>query len=520
MSTRKWRILLVLPVVVVGTVLFLAGRTWYAQTRFQVVEATIEDVHRAYQSGELTTRQVVQLYLDRIEAYDQQGPNINSVITLNPDALEEADRLDAAFRASGLVGPLHGIPVLLKDQVDVAGLPTTLGSIVRKDFVAAHDAFVVEKVKEAGGIILAKMTLGEMAGGDTYGSLFGATSNPYDLLRTAGGSSGGPGAGIAANFGVVGIGQEGSASMRRPAAWNALVGLRPTRGLVSSTWGSTGLGPMTRTVTDAAKLLDVMVGYDPEDPITAFGVGHMPDGSYAQFLDERGLQGARLGVLRESIGLRSNPDATDFKEIETGLERAVDELRAAGAEMVPIVIPHLKELLVAVDAGSRAIHLDELDNGENSWSIRYPNAPYRNQEEMRKSPDYAKVFISPNRPGLAQSAITLAREQLLMVVLKVMADNELDAIVHRSVEHSPGLIEDGINPPYKNMDGAIRLNTMLRWASNITVPAGYTSLGHPVGITFLGKPYSEPELIKLAYAYEQATHHRRPPDSTPELSRE
>ena len=515
MNTGKWRILLVLPVVVVGTVLFLAGRTWYAQTRFQVVEATIEDVHRAYQSGELTTRQVVQLYLDRIEAYDQQGPNINSVITLNPDALEEADRLDAAFRASGLVGPLHGIPVLLKDQVDVAGLPTTLGSIVRKDFVAAHDAFVVEKVKEAGGIILAKMTLGEMGGGDTYGSLFGATRNPYDLLRTAGGSSGGPGAGIAANFGMVGVGQEGWASIRRPAAWNALVALRPTRGLVSSTWGSTGLGPMTRTVTDVAKLLDVMVGYDPDDVITALGVGHVPEGSYTQFLDETGLQGARIGVLGESIGLRSNPDATDFREIETLFDSAVDELRAAGAEMVPIVIPHVKELMVAVYAGSLAIPLDDFE--DEPWATRYPNAPYKNQEEMRKAPEYSKVFISPNKADLGQSATTLAREQLLMVVLKVMADNELDAIVHRSVEHSPALIAEGINPPYRNMDGAIRLNTMLRWASNITVPAGYTSLGHPVGITFLGKPYSEPELIKLAYAYEQATHHRRQPDSTPEL---
>lgn len=506
------RTLLVLALVV-GALLLAGVRSWRAQAPFQLVEATIEDVHRAYQSGELTTRQLVQMYLDRIEAYDKQGPKINSVITLNPKALEEADKLDAAFKASGFVGPLHGIPLVLKDQVDMAGLPTTYGSIVRKDFIAARDAVVVEKVKKAGGIFLAKATLGEMGGGDTYGSLFGATRNPYDLLRTPGGSSGGPGASVAANFAMVAIGQEGSASVRRPAAWNALVGLRPTRGLVSSTRGSTGLSPMARTVTDAVKLLDAMVGYDPEDLITAHGVGHVPK-TYTEFLDKNGLQGARIGVLSESIGIRSNPNAQDFKEIETLFNTAVGELRAAGAQVVPIVIPHLKQLMAAVDAGARAIRLDD----EDPWA-NYPNRPYKNEEEMRKSPEYSKVFISPNRPGLAQSSITMAREQLLMVVLKVMADNQLDAIVHRSVEHSPSLIEEGINPPYKNMDGAIRLNTMLWWASNVTVPAGYTSPGLPVGMTFMGRPYAEPVLIKLAYAYEQATHHRKPPMSTPELQR-
>jgi Asp-tRNA(Asn)/Glu-tRNA(Gln) amidotransferase A subunit family amidase len=503
--------------IVAGALLFVAVPAWRAQTRFQVVETTIEQVHAAYKSGELTARQLVQMYLDRIEAYDKQGPRINSVITLNPNALAEADKLDAALKASGFVGPLHGIPLVLKDQVDMAGLPTTYGSIVRKDFVAARDSVAVEKVKKAGGIFVAKVTLGEMGGGDTYGSLFGATRNPYDLLRTPGGSSGGPGAAVAANFATVGIGQEGSASVRRPAAWNSLIGLRPTRGLVSSTRGATGLSPMARTVTDAAKLLDAMVGYDPEDPITAHGVGHIPK-TYTEFLDRNGLKGARIGVFSESVGIRSNPNAADYKEIEALFNRAVGELRSAGAEMIPITIPHVKELMAAVDenAGGRAIRFDGED--EDSWA-NYPNRPFKNEEEMRKSPDYAKVFISPNRPGLYQSAFTTVREQLLMTVLKVMADHQLDAIVHRSVEHSPSLIEEGLNPPYKNMDGAIRLNTQLWWASNLQVPAGYTAGGLPVGITLLGRPYAEPVLIKLAYAYEQATKHRKPPASTPELQR-
>jgi amidase len=510
MAIRSTRTLAVVAIVA-GALFFVAVPTWRAQAPFQVMETTIADVHSAYKSGQLTARQLVQMYLQRIETYDKQGPKINSVITINPKALEEADRLDAAFKASGFVGPLHGIPLVLKDQVDMGGLPTTMGSIVRKDFIAARDAFVVDKVKKAGGIFIAKVTLGEMGGGDTYGSLFGATRNPYDLLRTPGGSSGGPGASIAANFAMAGIGQEGSASVRRPSAWNSLVGLRPTRGLVSSTRGSTGLSPMARTVTDAAKLLDAMVGYDPEDMITAHGVGYIPK-TYTEFLDKNGLRGARIGVFSESVGIRSNPNAEDFKEIERLFNRAVGELKTAGAEVIPIAIPHVKELMVAVDAGSRALRLDEKDPWAN-----YPNRPYKNEEEMRKSPDYKKVFISPNRPGLAESAFTLAREQLLMVVLKVMADNRLDAIVHRSVEHSPSLIEEGLNPPYKNMDGAIRLNTMLWWASNVNVPAGYTSGGLPVGITFLGRPYAEPVLIKLAYGYEQATHYRKPPSTTPEI---
>ena len=267
---------------------------------FHLLEATIEDVHNAYESGDLTSRQLVQLYLDRIEAYDKNGPNINSIITLNPQALEEADRLDAAFNASGFVGPLHGIPVIVKDQADAKGMPTTLGSVLLKDYFPEKDSFAVAKLREAGAIILGKSTLGEWGGGDTYGSLFGVTRNPYALDRTVGGSSGGTGGSISANFATVGVGQEGFASIRRPSTWNSLVGMRPTGGLISRSgvyagWPSINgsLGPMTRTVKDLATLLDALVGYDPEDPLTAQGVGNIPD-SYTDFLDNNGLQGARL----------------------------------------------------------------------------------------------------------------------------------------------------------------------------------------------------------------------------------
>src|SRR5690242_19919621 len=286
---------------------------------FEITETSIDQIHAAYKSGKLTTRQVVQAYLDRIQAYDQQGPKINAVITVNPKALEEADRLDAQYKSSSFAGPLHGIPVLVKDEIDTAGMPTTLGTVVFKDYRPPLDAFAIDKLRKAGAIILGKATLSEFAAGDTYGSIFGVTRNPYDLERTVGGSSGGSGAALAANFSTVTIGEETVASIRRPAGWNAVLALRPTPGLVSRSGMWDGyptvhaqMGPMARTVRDLATVLDGMVGYDPEDPVTALGVGKY-DGSYTRFLDAGALNGARIGILRETIGNQSDPNAPDFK---------------------------------------------------------------------------------------------------------------------------------------------------------------------------------------------------------------
>ena len=495
---------------------------------FRLMEASIEDIHNAYQSGELTSRQLVQLYLDRIEAYDKNGPNINSIITLNPRALEEADRLDAAFTASGFIGPLHGIPVIVKDQADAQDMPTTLGSVLLEDYFPEKDAFAVAKLREAGAIILGKSTLGEWGGGDTYGSLFGITRNPYALERTVGGSSGGTGGSISANFATVGVGQEGYASIRRPSTWNSLVGMRPTGGLISRSgvyagWPSINgsLGPMTRTVKDLATLLDALVGYDPEDPITAQGVGNVPD-SYTDFLDNNGLQGARLGIIRESIVSNSEPESEDFSKVSEVFDQAVEQLKAAGAEVVdPIVIPDLNELLAKRAGGP------EGDESFQVYFSRNPNAPFKSRQEVLQSPDFDKVFryaqemlrrSSEGSPGESRHyEYLLAREQLMTNLLKVMADNGLDAIVHKSVEHQPTLISDGMNPPYVNTKGVPHLNTFLVFVPTITVPAGFTRDQLPVGISFLGRPFSDGALIKLAYSYEQATLHRKPPGSTPAL---
>jgi amidase len=492
---------------------------------FDVLETTIADVHAAYRSGQLTCRQLVQSYLDRIENYDRQGPAINAIITINPAALKEAERLDAAFKAGGFVGPLHGVPIIMKDQGDAVGMPTTLGSVLFKDYYPDRDAFVVDKLKKAGAIILAKATLGELGGGDTHGSLFGSTKNPYDPARTAGGSSGGSGASVSANFCTVAVGQEGFASIRRPSTWNCVVGMRPTAGLVSRSgvfagWPSINgsLGPMARTVTDLTKLLDVMAGYDPDDPVTAHGVGRIRQ-SFTAFLDKQGLHGARFGILRESMGYDAEPGSEDFNKISEVFDKAVADLRAAGAEIVdPVEIPDLKVLLA-----KRAGSFTDEEESFKTYMSRSKQAPYKSRAEAMNAPVFEKVVKRARERWMRRASeeahyeYLKAREQLMSSLLKVMADHRLDAIVHKAVEHQPTLIKDGVNPPYVDQKGAPHINTFLVYVPSIVVPAGFTRDQLPAGITFLGRPYDDGKMIQYAYGYEQATRHRKPPASVTPL---
>lgn len=492
---------------------------------FDLLETTIADVHAAYQSGTLTCRRLVEMYLDRIQAYDRNGPAINAIISINAEALKEADRLDQAFQSSGFVGPLHGIPIIVKDQADAAGMPTTLGSVLFKDYYPDRDAFVVARLKAAGAIILAKATLGELGGGDTHGSLFGSTKNPYDLERTAGGSSGGSGASVSANFCTVAVGQEGFASIRRPSTWNCVVGMRPTAGLVSRSgvyagWPSVNgsLGPMARSVTDLAKLLDVMVGYDPDDPVTARGVGRSPK-SFTEMLVKEGLKGTRIGVLRESMGYDAEPGSEDFNKITEVFDKAVAELKAAGAEIVdPVTIPDLKSLLA-----KRATNFKDEEESFAVWMSRSRKPPYGSRQEAMSKPEFEKVS-KRSRDRWTKSATDeahyeylKAREQLMTHLLTVMADQKLDAVVHKAVEHQPTSIKDGVNPPFVDQKGAPHINTFLVYVPSIVVPAGFTRDRLPAGITFLGRPYDDANMIKFAFAYEQATRHRKPPPTVTPL---
>jgi amidase len=530
----KLRALFPLRAGCVGLLLLVAAASAYSKP-FDVMEATVADVHAAYRAHTLTAHRLVQLYLDRIAAYDQKGPAIDCILTLNPKAMEEADRLDAEFAKSGkFVGPMHGIPILVKDEIDTAGMPTTLGTTIFKDYRPPLDSSVVARLKAAGAIVLAKTTLSEFAGGDTYSALTGYSRNPYALDRTVGGSSGGSGGALAANFGLLALGEETASSLKRPAAWGALAGMRATPGLVSRTgmWDgapvpTAQMGPMSRTVSDLAKLLDAMVGYDPEDPITALGIMHTPK-TYTAFLDKDGLRGARIGVIREPIGGNSQPDSEDFKKVDALFQKALDDLKAKGATLVDIVIPDLKTL-----SSKRATDPALTDEALHLYLSRNPESKFKTRADIDNDPEMAKSFkvkTGQNRALRGQAVdgrtsadpakileSNRAREQLLLNMAKVMADNHVEALAYKAVEQQPSLIAEATNPPYKSNGGVVSLNTFLIYTPTITVNMGFSSDGIPAGLAFLGLPYSEPTLIKLAYAYEQATHHRKPPASTPPL---
>ncbi|MEN9811600.1 MAG: hypothetical protein RL479_286 [Verrucomicrobiota bacterium] len=519
-----------------------------APPALEVIELTVAEAHAGFLAGRFSARQLTQAYLDRIAAYDLQGPAIRCIVSVNPAALADADRLDAALARTGkLTGPLHGIPVLVKDEIDVAGMATTQGTVVFKDYVTPLDAFVISRLRAAGAIILAKTTLSEFAGGDTYSALTGNARNPYALDRTVGGSSGGAGGALAANFGLLSLGEETSSSLKRPAAWGALAGMRATPGLISRTgmWDghpvpTAQMGPMTRTVTDLAKLMDVMVGYDPEDPITAFGVQHTPR-TYTAYLDAGALQGARIGVIREPLGSGSRPESEDFRKVDTLFQKALADLRAAGATLVDVTIPD-RASLQAKRGGDPALTAEAL----RVYLARNPNSPFRNQADIDAHPAMATSFkatVAKYRAEHPESAAAAgvgyagggrsggsrppdparilegirAREQLLQNMAQAMADARVTALAYKAVEHQPTLIAEATTPPYRSNGGVVSLNTFLIHTPTITVPMGFTADGIPAGLAFLGLPFSDAELIRLAYAYEQATRHRRPPAATPPL---
>src|SRR5438309_4612578 len=352
-----------------------------ADGAFHLMEATLDSIHSAMRAGQVTSRQLVQWYLDRIAAYDQQGPALNAVQMVNPRAVDEAEQLDAQFRSSGPRGPLHGIPVALKDQVETEDMPTTYGNALFNGYVSERNATIVEKLKAAGAIIVAKTTMGEFAQGYA-GTAFGACRNAYDPAHDPSGSSSGSGVAVAANFAAIGVGEDTLGSVRGPAARNSLVGLRPTLQLVSrfgmmpAVPTRDTLGPIARTVRDAAILLDVLAGYDPRDPITAATVGHVPE-TYTSFLTADGLRGKRLGIIRDPLANDTNPEAEDYKRVRPVIEAAIRDLAANGAEIVdPLVIPGLLETL------ERTNGTFETEAAMNQYLADIPDAPVKTLQEI------------------------------------------------------------------------------------------------------------------------------------------
>jgi amidase len=495
--------------------------------RFHLVEATIDDVRAALVSKQITCRGLVEQYIKRIETYDKSGPSLNAVQTINRRALQDAERLDAVFAASGPVGPLHCVPMLVKDQVETSDMPTTYGSAVFKDFIPQRDATIVTKLKKAGAVVVAKTTMGEYASG-YLGSAFGVVRNAYDPTRSASGSSGGTGAGIAANFGTVGIGEDTGGSIRGPAAVNNLVGLRPTLPLVSR-FGmmparptTDTLGPIARSVKDAAIVLDAIAGYDANDPVTAYAVGQVP-ATYTQFLAADGLKGARIGVIREPLDPKADPASADYKQVRAVVDRALADLNRLGAVVDPVTIPDLASRSVKLYDGN----VFETEAATNKYLAQHPNAPVKTLSEILLSgkvvPSRARVLMnllghSTNEPGYLE--LLLIKEELRQAVLTAMADRRLDALVYATFDHPPVRIPSDVMTrtvvdtagPGNNR----RLSPVIGFPA-MTVPAGFTADGLPVGLEFMGRAFAEPTLFRLAYAYEQGTHHRKPPETTPAL---
>jgi amidase len=494
-------------------------------TAFRVEEATIADIHKALQNKQATCRGIIQTYLDRIAAYDHKGPALGSMLTINSKALAQAEQLDAYYARSGPVGPLHCIPLVLKDNYNTADLPTTGGSASLAGAQPQSDAFVVVKLRKAGAIILGKANMHEFAqGGMTVSSLGGQTLNPYDLTRTPGGSSGGTGVAVTANFCVAGTGSDTVNSIRSPASANALVGIRPTKGLLSRAGimpvseTQDAIGPIARTVTDAARLLEVMAGYDPNDPSTAWSIGNTP-ANYTSYLERGGLQGARLGVLRTMLG-----SGREHQEVNAVMATAITAMRKAGAVIVEVDAPALDASKLIADNDVQKYEFKVLIN---AYLTTIPNAPVKSLSEIITSEKYHKASLEKflvsaeayqngmEEPDYKERLLRNQRTRQTLIAL--MAEYRLDALVYP--------LQKRLVVPITESTQADR-NGILAAVTGfpaITVPAGFSQpspsapLGVPVGMDILGRPWSEGRLIQIAYGFEQATHYRKPPGSTPPL---
>ncbi|ALG08330.1 amidase [Kibdelosporangium phytohabitans] len=483
-------------------------------------------------SGKVSSVGLVKAYRARIDAYEQayaNQPGINAVIRSNPTAIADAARLDAERRRGHVRGPLHGIPILIKDNYDTAAMPTSNGSQALRRWRTADDAEQVARLREAGAIIVAKTNLHEFASGiETISSLGGQTRNPYDQKRTPGGSSGGTGAGIAAGFGAVGLGSDTCGSIRNPAAHNSLAGLRPSQGL-SSRDGIAPLsdtqdvgGPIAKSVSDIALVLDATVGYDPDDPSTAASVGRIPQ-TYTAALGDTALVNARIGVLTDYLGTSAAQQAA------TALVRAAATVMAAQGATV-IDLPAQPALMSAVDASS--VFADEHERDLNRYlaapGSRFPRALARLEapaglvtlDDIITSGQVTPTVLErlKDRQGRSTGPQDAYHQRLVrrgeakQLLHKLLADNDLDAVVYPTVQQQAELIGQ---PQQGNRPCALAANTGF---PALTLPAGFTPDGMPVGVELLSAPFSEPALLGFGFDYEQATHHRRPPGSTPPLT--
>ena len=485
-----------------------------SQPPLSVLTATIPELQEALARGELTSVQLVETYLARIEAYDRSGPRLNAVLRINPRARAEAAALDEE-RARGVVrGPLHGIPVIMKDNYDTHDQPTTGGSVALAGVVPPDDAFQVKRLREAGAIVLAKSNMHELAMGiTTISSLGGQTRNPYDPARNPGGSSGGTGVAVAAAFGAVGWGTDTCGSIRIPSCFNNLFGLRPTKGL-SSIDGIIPLahtqdvgGPLARNVTDLAVALDATVGPDPADPATRALEGRdLP--RFVDALDPGALQGTRLGIVNSLFG-----DPPDDREVDSILRATIGRLVEAGADTVSVEIPGLEDLASASGVINYEAKFDLMD-----YFAATPEAPVSSLKEIVDHGLYDEAldgaFNRRERVESRDSEVYRAalgkRDTLASALLKALDSNALDALVYPTVRRRPALIGEGQSGSTCQVSAGSGFPAM-------ALPGGFTEDGLPTGLELLGRPFDDARLVAMAYAYEQAVRPRRTPPAAPPL---
>jgi amidase len=506
-----------------ATALLLAATsaaTLSAQTTrrpFRLEEATIAQIHAAFKAKTLTCRALTAAYLDRIEALDKRGPAINAIVLVNPQALVVADSLDRRYAAAGPTGPLHCIPMIVKDNFETVGMQTTAGSLALEGWTPLQDATMVRQIKRAGAIVLAKSNLAEWAFTpyETVSSILpGYTHNPYALDRVTAGSSGGTAAAVAASFGAVGLGTDTGNSIRGPSAHQALVGIRSTMGLTSRAGviplnaSADVAGPMARTVADAVAVFDAVVGSDPADSVTAPADAKRSP-SYTSFLVRGALKGARIGVLRQAYERPTlDPD------VQRVFERAVADLRAQGAVIVEARVDSLDAIQRRQQGGCNRFKADL----ERYFAARGANAPVKTIDDILRSRKYhptveqrlrdaAQVTDTPEASAGCQSRERV-RSALRDAVQQMMDTLQLDAAIYPTWSNPPRLIGD-LNTPHGDNSQLFSPSTGF---PAITVPMGYTRDNRlPAGISFLGRPWSEGRLIQLVYDYEQTTKHRRAP---------
>lgn len=481
---------------------------------FDVMEKTIEQLQRAMEERAVTSRQLVDIYLARIEAYDQRGPALNAVVAVNPEARAAADALDAERAAKGARGPLHGIPLLVKDNYETIEMPTTAGSVALAAHHPRRDAHLVRKLKDAGAVILGKTTMHELAAGIlTVGSGFGQTRNPYDLDRTPGGSSGGTGAAVAANFAVFGMGSDTCGSIRIPAANNNLVGLRGTQGL-SSRRGIVPLsstqdigGPIARSIADLAIALDATVGADDADAQTAVVAGRIT-APYRAALKDDSLKGARIGVVRSLFGT-----AAEDREVTGIINTSLTALGKAGAEVIDVTIPGLDDLLRDSSMITSDFKFDLMEYLAGSGG-----AQVRSLEEILDRGLYHSALESTfrtrnavkSRDSEVSRRARIKQSTLRQVTEALLDEQRLDAVLYPTLQRRPARI------------GEAQAGTTCQLSSHsglpaLSLPAGFTGDGVPVGMEMLGAAFAEPRLLSLGFSIEKVLALRQAPFSTPAL---